>query len=85
MPNAQEFRSRLDEYFTRASAEGLAYVDVNSGALHRELGGYPSQTNHQMPTCCSVLYSEMRAGDQLLSAPPKGKGATVTIRYQLPR
>jgi hypothetical protein len=31
------------------------------------------------------MYAEMDARDEILAAPPKGKGATLTIRYHLPR
>lgn len=62
----------------------MPYVDVNSGDLHRRLGGYPSQS-HQMPTCCSVMWSIKGPGDEVMSQPPSGKGATLTIRYQTPR
>jgi len=31
------------------------------------------------------MYAEMREGDRVLCAPPKGRGATLTIRYLLPR
>jgi hypothetical protein len=31
------------------------------------------------------MYEEMRAGDEIVEAPPKGRGATLIIRYRLPR
>jgi hypothetical protein len=40
-------------------------VEINSGQLHREVGGYPGQ-NHRMPICCAVMRSEMSAGDAIL-------------------
>jgi 5-methylcytosine-specific restriction protein A len=55
-------------------------VDVNSGDLHRQVGGYPGR-NHRMPVCCEVMYGKMKGDDAVLSAPPKGKGASLTIRY----
>ena len=56
------------------------YIDLVSGDIHRAVGGYPS-SNHRMPVCCDVMYSRMRKNDVVLSAPPKGKGATLRIRY----
>jgi hypothetical protein len=31
------------------------------------------------------IYDEQRAGDEVLSRPKKGKGASLTMRYRLPR
>jgi hypothetical protein len=31
------------------------------------------------------MYDEQKAGDEVISRPPKGKGASLTIRYRLPR
>jgi hypothetical protein len=33
----------------------------------------------------SKLPDEQRAGDEVLSRPKKGKGASLTMRYRLPR
>jgi 5-methylcytosine-specific restriction protein A len=38
-----------------------------------------------MPSCCQVMYGEQTSFDRVLHAPPKGKGASLTVRYQLPR
>ena len=58
------------------------YIDLTSGDVHRAVGGYPAEDgNHRMPVCCDVMYAAMRGDDKVLSAPPSGKGATVTIRY----
>jgi 5-methylcytosine-specific restriction protein A len=38
-----------------------------------------------MPMCCQAMYKLKRASDEIVSAPPKGKGASLTIRYLLPR
>jgi hypothetical protein len=56
-------------------------VEINSGQLHREVGGYPSQ-NHRMPMCCAVMRSEMSAGDAILQEPPKKQGASLTDPLQ---
>ena len=57
-------------------------VDLTSGDVHRVVGGYPAEKgNHRMPVCCDVMYEAMRGDDEVLSRPPKGKGATLKIRY----
>jgi hypothetical protein len=38
-----------------------------------------------MPVCCDAMYGEQREGDQVITAPPRGKGTSLTIRYVLPR
>ncbi|MCP3775215.1 hypothetical protein NLX71_18245 [Paenibacillus sp. MZ04-78.2] len=81
-PNAQTFRKALETIFSDARERGQEYVDVVSGELHAKIGGYPS-SNHRMPTCCSVMRQHMKAADMELSAPPKGKGAELRIRYYL--
>lgn len=83
-PDSGQFRAALKEIFTQETKEGKSAVSVNSGILHRQVGGYPG-TNHRMPICCEVMYQEMSKGDKIESRPPKGKGASLTIRYALPR
>jgi hypothetical protein len=84
MPIKDEFETELHARFRRAVERGADSVEVNSGELHRSLGGYPSP-NHQMPTCCTVMHNACRASDEIVATPPSGKGASLTIRYQLPR
>ena len=84
MPTADDFRAELSRIFKQAEERGLPHVDVKSGDLHRRLGGYPGRS-HQMPTCCSVMWSEQGQADQVISQPPSGKGATLVIRYRIPR
>jgi len=83
-PTMNNFQKELADLFSRALEDGRTSIKVNSGELHRALGGYPG-SNHRMPVCCDAMYQEMRAGDRILSAPAKGKGASLTIRYLLPR
>ena len=82
--NTQRFIDALVEKFQSASASVLDYLEVNSGDLHREVGGYPGK-HHRMPACCQAMYKVMAAGDTIVASPPKGKGASLTIRYRLPR
>ncbi len=56
------------------------HIDLNAGDIHRAVGGYPS-ANHRMPMCCQVMRSRMRGDDKILVVPPKGNGASLTIRY----
>lgn len=83
-PAAAAFRNVLAEVLENATKSGAAFVDVTSGDLHRRVGGYPGPL-HAMPTCCSVMRSAMMPADIVMSAPPSGVGASLTIRYALPR
>jgi len=83
-PTAPMFQDALERRFQVAAAKGQQSIDVRAGDLHQEVGNYP-KPNHRMPTCCSILRSAMRGGDVILSQPLKGNGASLTIRYQLPR
>ncbi|MXY35106.1 MAG: HNH endonuclease [Boseongicola sp. SB0664_bin_43] len=83
-PAAEDFRAALRNRFERATEAGKKSLEVRSGELHKEVGGYPG-LDHRMPTCCDVMRGEMTKADELVSAPPKGKGASVVIRYRLPR
>lgn len=85
MLNIDDFRTELIQQLWRAESRGAPFVDITSGGLHRALGDYPSSTRHRMPTCCDAMYGEKRQADDVLSRPPKGKGASLTIRYRLPR
>jgi 5-methylcytosine-specific restriction protein A len=79
-----DFYGELQEIFFSAEKQGLSKISVNSGELHRRVGGYPGP-NHRMPSCCSAMRSVMRYGDRITQSPPKGNGASLTIEYQLPR
>jgi hypothetical protein len=39
MVNASDFRAELNRLFREAAAQGLPYVDVTAGELHRRVGG----------------------------------------------
>lgn len=84
MPTKEEFGNAIRADLRQAHLDGADHLDINAGDLHRELGGYPGD-NHQMPSCCDAMYEAQRAGDTVLSRPPKGKGASLTIRFKLPR
>ena len=81
--HADAFRNELYKILADAQFRNLPYVTVKSGDLHRSVGGYPDRNKHRMPICCDVMYGMMQEGDQVLEAPPKGKGANLFIRYSL--
>jgi len=85
MPTADDFRQQLQVMLCQAALNGQVTPDVCAGTLHRLLGGYPNRGDHRMPVCCRVMLSEMRAGDNIVHAPPKGQGPSLIIRYVLPR
>ena len=85
MPTSEEFREQLHEVFRVATQRGQKSVTVEARSLHRAVGGYPNRGNHRMPVCCEVMRSEVHQGDLVLSEPPKKRGASLTIRYSLPR
>lgn len=85
-PSTADFDEELKSQLARATASGAKHKDVTSRNLHDAVGGYSGTGgNHAMPSCCNAMYKAQRAGDVILSRPPSGKGATLTIRYRLPR
>jgi len=87
MPTAEDFRQALQGYLAEAAADGRGSVEVNAGHLHRVLGGYSSPQHHRLPICCAVMRAEMETqlGDEITREPSGGMGASLTIRYVLPR
>ncbi len=83
MPSADDFRAELRAQIDRARRQGRPHVEINAGELHRIVGSYPG--DHRMPVCCEVLRSEQKEGDELVYSPADGNGASLTIRYKLPR
>jgi 5-methylcytosine-specific restriction protein A len=76
--------NELNNILLLAQNKNIPFVDVKSGDLHRRVGGYPSY-DHRMPICCSVMKNIMKSGDIILHKPPSGQGASLIIRYKLPR
>lgn len=66
--------------------DGRGTVEINAGELHGRVGDYPGR-NHRMPVCCKVMHSAFApdVGDVIVGEPPSGQGASLTIRYVLPR
>lgn len=84
MPTADDFQKELDSIFAFAEAKLLTAIIIKSGDLHRLVGDYPG-TDHRMPICCIVMRKNMKNGDVIMSEPPSGTGATLTIKYQFLR
>ena len=84
-PNTDEFRSRLSTELANAAELGKTDLVVTARCLHNLVGGYAGTTNHRMPVCCDVMWAEKRDGDEVLKTPPSRTGATLKIRYKLPR
>lgn len=88
MPTVDDFKVELTGILQRAERQGRPHVEINAGELHRSVGDYPSRdgNQHAMPTCCSVMRSELEAGKAEVIYPPEsGNCASLTIRYYLPR
>lgn len=84
MPEAEDFRAALQARFVLAQTYGYPHIDVQSADLHREVGHYPDP-DHRMPICCAVMRQAMRHTDKVLQETPSGQGASLLIRYILPR
>lgn len=81
---ASPFYEEVRAQITRAQRRGADHVEINAGELHRTLGGYPGK-GHQMPLCCEAMYFARQPDDEILMQPPSRHGASLTIRYKLPR
>ena len=79
-----DFVTALRKLLQEEAKAGKASVDVRAANLHTDVGVYPAR-GHSMPTCCTVMYEEMKPGDEILLTPPGGKGPTLLVRYKLPR
>jgi 5-methylcytosine-specific restriction protein A len=79
-PTAWDFQNRLMAILNRARQSRQSYVDIESGNLHQEVGGYPDP-NHRMPVCCEVMRKLMRPGDSVIKEPSGSQDATLIIRY----
>lgn len=56
----EDFQKVVDQVFNKAKEDGLKYVDILSGDLHRMVGGYPGP-DHRMPTCINVMKQKYAA------------------------
>lgn len=77
----KEFRDEIYKKIEKAKEMGLHSIVINSGELHRNMGGYPGK-GHSMPSCCDAMRSIEEYEIVEISSPPKGKGATLTLEYR---
>ncbi len=84
MPTTEDFADAIRSRLRQAELSGQDHLEINSGDLHRSLGGYPGP-KAAMPSCCNAMYAAQRSTDRIIAQPRKGKGASLTIRYKLPR
>lgn len=71
----------FEQYINRRNANmTFSFIELTSGDIHRNVGGYPGK-NHKMVIGCNVMYKRIAGDDEVISAPPSGKGATATVRY----
>ena len=80
---AQVLRRKLK----RAETSGMMHLDIRASDLHQEVWGpdsYPGPS-HRIPVVCSAMDMLRKDGDVYRNRPPKGKGASLEIRYLLPR
>ena len=82
--NRQRIRLELQTIFSEIQNEGRTSIVINSGELHRRIGGYPSR-NHRIPSCCAAMRSIMQEGDIILENTLRNDGASFSIEYKLPR
>lgn len=80
----ERFREELQALLKKAEELGFVAVDINAGNLHRRVGEYPG-TDHRMPLCCDAIYGEMGPRDIVVEQTDSGKGASVSVRFMLPR
>ena len=87
-PTKDEFRAELRAQINRARQQGRPHAEINSGELHRTLGGYPPKVGEPaaaMPSCAEAMWEEYRRGNaDIVHQPNSGKGASLTIRYKFP-
>jgi 5-methylcytosine-specific restriction protein A len=84
-PKRADFEKALYTRLMQATANGQPEVLIRAGDLHMEVGCYPNAGSHRMPVCCSVMRQMISAHDEIVKKPPRGDGASLVIRYRLPR
>ncbi|MGD6961538.1 hypothetical protein ACQCVB_04970 [Fictibacillus phosphorivorans] len=83
LPRIADFKNEIENIKMLGRSRGEKYIEIVALELHKKLG-MPIR-NHRMASCCNAMYAMMlnKHGDQVISAPPKGKGSTLKIRYYL--
>lgn len=65
-----------------AKLKGLEYIEITSKEVHDIIGGYENG-NSRYPMCCNAMYNVLNSKDEIIYAPPKGKGSRLKIKYYL--
>lgn len=65
-----------------AKQSGQEYIEITAKDVHDIVGGY-ANGNTRYPMCCSAMYNLMDIKDEIIYAPPKGKGSRLKIKYYL--
>jgi 5-methylcytosine-specific restriction protein A len=81
MTTMDKFREELRAQISRAANQGRPHVEINAGELHRIVS--PDANRH--PMVCNAMRQLLGPSDEVIHAPPAGDGASLTIRYILPR
>lgn len=82
IPVKKDFDLKIVELKSISRNNGESFLKMTSEDLHKSVGGYPAK-NHRMATCCKAMYDAMQTRDEIIQAPPKGRGASLTIKYFL--
>ena len=75
----------LKSQLYRAQKRGLSHLDVKAGELCRRFGAHTDAPAHEISNWCRAMQAEKKAHDLVIAEPPEGTGASLTIRYKLPR
>jgi len=77
---AADFHHELYRRFDAAAARGEEQIEVTAGELHKTL-----KASNRLSMCSNAMYDMQNIGDAILSVPSGGVGASLLIRYSLPR
>ncbi|MEK4517861.1 hypothetical protein NSS64_21435 [Paenibacillus sp. FSL H8-0122] len=73
-----EIRHYIFEATVGATKRGLAYIDLTSGDIHKDL-----QLSNRMPSVCNAMLSIEDVEIEILNDTPSGKSSTKKVRYWL--
>jgi UDP-N-acetylmuramyl pentapeptide synthase len=79
MVSIDHFQHELHAWFARAAAQGATNIVITSGELCAAI----RMGNRSSDACCEAMEAETKPGDVVVVA--KSKGASMTVRYLLPR
>lgn len=74
--STKDIRAYIQKLLMDAFQSAEPYIDLLSKDIHKQLG-----LKNRYPMVCSAMYHFKTGSDAVLTAPPKGNGATVKIRY----